>query len=137
MNVIVKYGQIDDGNKVYKTGETVPGLSKEEARQLIREGICQYGPSGEVIASDEPDGAKGRGGDITLTNDLENTKGNPDAGNDPSGLDIMSPDEFSKLKPDGQKETLESIGIEPASKEAERIKQYNEWFANKANDSNV
>ncbi|WP_068775769.1 hypothetical protein [Paenibacillus sp. FJAT-26967] len=136
MNVIVKYGRVDDGNKVYRPGETVPGLSKEEVQQLIEAGICQYGPSGEVVTSDELDGAKAAAAAI-MTGDLGNTQDNAGADNDPVGLDIMSPDEFSALKPDGQKETLESIGIEPASKEAERVKQYNEWFKIQADDLNV
>ncbi|MEF3312619.1 hypothetical protein PV433_27385 [Paenibacillus sp. GYB004] len=42
--------------------------------------------------------------------------------------DEITPEQFSKLQSDPQKECLLGLGIEPASNATERLKQYTDWY---------
>ncbi|SFA91648.1 hypothetical protein SAMN05216312_102221 [Cohnella sp. OV330] len=49
--------------------------------------------------------------------------------------DLLTLEAFEKLKAPEQNELLKSVGIEPASREPERILQYTTWYAEKAQEN--
>lgn len=68
---------------------------------------------------------------VALKYEVELSLAEPDEGN----ADILSPEEFENLKAPEQSELLKSVGIEPASREPERILQYTNWYAEKAQEN--
>ncbi|GIO33119.1 hypothetical protein J2TS6_42600 [Paenibacillus albilobatus] len=49
---------------------------------------------------------------------------------------IPSPEEFADLPAAGQKERLKALEIDPASKEEDRIEQYEDWYFEQVGNAN-
>lgn len=106
MSVKVKQYSVNTGSKIFYPGDIVTGLSEEEERQLVKEGVLEWSHDGQ---------ADDIGVQLPLTVDLPSAK------------------EFADLTAEEQKVQLDTLGISPESNKDERVKQYTEWLA--ANDA--
>lgn len=105
---VKKNNKVLAGGRTYKAGEIVLGLDEQEQKRLVKLGVCEWGP-------DIDDG----GVDLPLSGLV--------------GL-ALTVEQFAELKADEQKAKLKALEIEPASKEEERIAQYEEWLSEQVND---
>jgi hypothetical protein len=88
--------------RTYEHGEEILDLTKLQAERLIK------------LGSAEEEGA---------------TQYEQESGTHlPQIDDYETPEEFAGLKAEEQKELLETLEIEPASKAEDRVTQYTEWY---------
>lgn len=79
MAVIVKKGRVNDGNKIFKTGEVIPALSKEDEDRLIKSGACEA----LIVVIEVKEDVKPEGdpeGDKTVKGKKTDKSGGPDTG---------------------------------------------------------
>jgi|GEM_PF-4852136 len=55
MAIVVTVGTINDGNKVYQTGEVITGLTDEQEQELVELGVAA------ITAEPKVDKAEGKG----------------------------------------------------------------------------
>lgn len=103
-------GKIRHNGEDFKSGDTISGLSEKEYKRLLDLGVAE-----EVEAAEE----------VNQPSNLI------DGGNLPLAGLILTVEQFSELKADDQKTHLKALEIDPASKEEDRIAQYEEWYAEK------
>ncbi|MBO2943576.1 hypothetical protein JJQ72_06240 [Paenibacillus sp. F411] len=98
--------------KLYQHGKEILGLTEKEAQRLLELGAAEE--EGDTFYEPEPDK------DNPLLNDL------------------TTPEQFTKLKAEEQKEFLESLSIDPAGKAEDRVAQFEEWYTEQvtADDQN-
>ncbi|WP_438449408.1 hypothetical protein [Gorillibacterium sp. sgz5001074] len=106
MTIIVGKFPIDDGTEVYGPGSVLSHLGSTEERRLVADGYATFPVDVETAQEG-----------IGLS-ELE----------DVQALPLLSLEEFEELKSDPQKEYLSELGLEPATNEPGRVKQYAEYL---------
>lgn len=124
MTVIVKRGKVHDGQREYRAGDAVEGLSREDEQNLVDSGAAEW-PADETpeVPQSNDNGEPA----ADPANDLEPISVNEEEGDGGPQTELLSVEAFNDLAPADQKEYLKSLDIEPAGKENERIAQYAAW----------
>lgn len=117
MELIVKRGLVDNGEKVHGYGEQVTVLDVAEAKRLIKSGMCEPALSAFSVSEQ-----------VQAVSDLRLPDSENPQGDQNQVQDDLTPEQFEEVKADEQKRILTEIGIDPASKEEDRITQYTEWY---------
>lgn len=122
MDLIVKRGWVDNGEKVHGYGETVRVLNENEARRLIKSGMCEPALSAFSVSEKVEVESKLRLPDQHESQTIQTQE------DQNQSQEELTPEEFAEAKAEDQKRILTEIGIEPASKEEVRIEQYTGWY---------